>query len=361
MNRHLFAVILAGGKGERFWPLSTSRRPKQFLSVVGGKPLLAFAVGRLNGFIPKRNIFIITRKELVAATRKVARGVPAANIIGEPVGRDTAAAIAVGAALVKARDPDGVFCVLTADHLIGNIPLFHRTLAACADVAAQRNALVTIGIRPTAPDTGYGYIEQGGGAFRQGSVRFFKARRFVEKPALATARKFVRSGRYFWNSGMFVWSVAALEEAMRRHAPALLRILHRVTPVAGTPGLARELRKLYPGLPRISIDYALMEKTGDIIMAAGDFAWDDVGSWTALAKHVHRAEDGNFVIGQCRGTNSTGNIVVSRNRLTALIGVRDMVVVQSDRVTLICARDKAQDVKKLVEELRSAGRYDEVL
>lgn len=361
MNARLFAVILAGGKGERFWPLSTTQHPKQFLTVVGRKSLLAAAVDRLGGFIPPRNIFIITRAELVTATRKAAPKVPAANIVGEPMGRDTAAAIAVGAALVKARDPEGVFCVLTADHLIGNIPLFHRTLRACADIAVRDGVLVTIGMKPSAPDTGYGYIEAGRGGFRKGTTRFFKAQRFVEKPNLATAEKYVASGRFYWNSGMFVWSVAALEKAMSKHAPELAALMRRIGKDAGTSRLSGALKKIYPGLRKISIDYALMEKAEHIVMAVGTFPWDDVGSWTALAKHVRKAADGNFIIGQCRGSRSTGNIVVSRNRLTALIGVKDLVIVQSDRVTLICARDMAQDVKKLVEQLRSAGRYEEVL
>lgn len=361
MNPHLFAVILAGGKGERFWPLSTSSQPKQFLSVVGNKPLLAAAVDRLGGFIPPRNVFIITRAELVAATRKVAPKVPAANIIGEPVGRDTAAAIALGAALVKARDPRGIFCVLTADHLIGDIPLFHRTLQACAEVAVRDGALVTIGIKPSEPDTGYGYIEAGRGGFKKGAARFFKAKRFVEKPDLATARKYVASGRFYWNSGMFVWSVDGLEKAMLRHAPELAALMQRFEQVAGTSRLAGALKRIYPRLPKISIDYALMEKADNIVMAGSAFKWDDVGSWTALEQHIGKGADGNFVIGDCRGLASSGNIVVSEKRLTALVGVRDLVVVQAAGVTLVCNKHSAQDIKKLVEKLRSLGKYDEVL
>ena len=361
MNKHFFAVILAGGKGERFWPLSTSRMPKQLLSLVGGKPLLAQAVDRLHGLIPPSHVFVITNKDLVAATRKATPTLPVKNIIGEPFGRDTAAAIAAGAALVKHRDPKGVFCVLTADHIMGNIPLFQRTLKACLARALHEHVLITIGIKPRDPNTGYGYIEAETRYRTVSGIRFCRARRFVEKPNLRKAKKYFDAGNYYWNSGMFAWSVATIEKAFRKHRPALFDLVNKLVKVAGKPQFDQELRRGYQPLEKISIDFALMEKADNIVMARGVFPWDDVGSWTALEDHIPRNHEGNVLVGTCESVHAHNNIVLSNDRLTALVGVRDLIVVQAMGVTMICPKDRAQDVKKLVEKLKSSGRYAEVL
>lgn len=361
MNKHFFAVILAGGKGERFWPLSTSRMPKQFLSLIGGKPLLAQAIDRLEGLIPASHIFVITNKDLVSMTRKSAPALPARNIIGEPFGRDTAAAIAAGAALVKHRDPDGVFCVLTADHIMGNIALFRRTLKACLTRARHEHVLITIGIKPRDPNTGYGYIEAEPGSRTVGGIRFCRARRFVEKPNLAKARKYFDSGNYYWNSGMFVWSVSTLERAFKKYRPVLWNLVQTLARSAGRAGFDRALRNGYKPLEKISIDFALMEKADNIVMARGEFRWDDVGSWTAIEDHIPRNAEGNVLVGSCESVHAHDNIVLSNDRLTALVGVHDLIVVQAMGVTLICPKDRAQEVKKLVEKLKASGRYTEVL
>lgn len=362
MNKLYFAVILAGGKGERFWPLSTSRKPKQLLSLVGGKPLLAQAVDRLHGLIPPSHIFVVTNKDLVVATHKAAPSVPIKNILGEPFGRDTAAAIAVGAALVKNRNPDGVFCVLTADHVIDDIPLFRRTLKACLKLAQRERVLITIGIKPRSPNTGYGYIEtENRNRNMVDGICFCRARQFVEKPNIRKAKKYFEAGNFYWNSGMFAWSVATMEEAFRKHRPALFDLMNKLINVAGKPEFDEELRKGYEPLEKISIDFALMEKADHIVMARGVFPWDDVGSWTALEDHVPKNREGNVLVGTCESVHSHDNIVLSNDRLTALVGVRNLIVVQAMGVTLICPKDRAQDVKKLVEKLKSSGRYAEVL
>lgn len=361
MNKHFHAVILAGGKGERFWPLSTAGRPKQFLTLVGSKPLLTLAFERLRGLVPPDRTYVITNKDLMASTRRALPRLPARNIIGEPVGRDTAAALAVGCALVGARDPDGVFCVLTADHIIGHLPRFRRTLRAGLELAGRENVLITIGIEPRGPSTGYGYIEAPERCAARGGIRFRNVRRFVEKPDRATARRYCASGRFFWNSGMFIWSARALERAFARHRPPLARLVAELRPLAGTPRFGAALRRLYAGLERISIDYAVMEKVRNIAMAEGAFAWDDLGSWSALEGHVPADAAGNVVLGSCEAVASEDNVVVSQDRLTALIGVRDLIVVQAPGVTLVCPKDRAQDVKKLVERLRAGGRHAGVL
>lgn len=356
-----YAVILAGGRGERFWPLSTSRRPKHFLSLVGRATLLAQAVERLDGLLPREHVFVITGRELAAATREAVPSVPAGNIIGEPVGRDTAAAVALAAALVKSRDPAGVFCILTADHVIDEVPRFHDTLRAAMDLAAARDVLVTLGIRPERPSTAYGYIEVSPEEEVHGGIPFHAAHRFVEKPDRETALGYLRQGNFYWNAGMFIWSVPSLERALRTHCPRLAGLIERLGPFIAAGNLGAALDAEYPGLERISVDYALMEKADNVIMARGTFGWDDVGSWPALARHLPPDEWGNVARGQCEAIDSVGNIVVSGDRLTALVGVTDLVVVQADGVTLVCAKDRAQDLKALLARLRARGTYDEVL
>ncbi len=361
MSDSMYAVILAGGKGERFWPLSTSTRPKQLLSLVGDKPLLAQAVERLDGLIPPEQVYVITNEDLVGASRQAAPQVPPRNVIGEPVGRDTAAAAALGATLVKARNPDASFCILTADHVMGDLDVYRATLRESLQLARQEDVLVTIGIPPDAPSAGYGYIEAVDVHGEYKGIRFLKANRFVEKPDVDTAKRYLDTGTFYWNSGMFIWSVQAVEKALRRHCPELAEMMDRLLPVVETQEFSEALSREYNPLRKISIDYALMEKADNILMVCGTFAWDDVGSWPALEHHVERTSEGNTVVGDCQVVDAAGNIVYSSDHLTALIGVRDLVVVQSDGVTLICPRDRAQDVKKLVEKLKTDGRYDRLL
>lgn len=357
----MYAVILAGGKGERFWPLSTSTRPKQLLSLVGDKPLLAEAVDRLEGLIPPDRVYVITNEDLVEASQRAVPNVPSKNIIGEPVGRDTAAAAALGAALVKAQDPNAAFCILTADQVIGDLDVYRRTLKESLLLAQQEDVLITIGIQPVSPSTGYGYVEATEPYGSRDGVEFLKASRFVEKPDIETATRYLESGTFFWNSGMFIWSVAALEKALRAHRPALAQMMDRLLPSVRTADFLIALAREYEQLEKISIDYALMEKADNILMVRGAFSWDDVGSWPALENHFPKNEDGNVSIGDCQSVESGGNIVYSKNHLTALIGVQDLVVVQADGVTLICPRDRAQDVKAMVQKLKNAGRYDALL
>ncbi|HRZ12010.1 MAG TPA: sugar phosphate nucleotidyltransferase [Kiritimatiellia bacterium] len=360
MKDHYYAVILAGGRGERFWPLSTEKRPKQFIALAGDRTLLAQAVERLEGLIPPERILVITNKDLVGAAREACPVLPAENIIGEPAGRDTAAAVAVGAALVQARNPMGIFCVLTADHVIGDLDIFRRTLAAALARAESEEVLLTIGIQPAGPSTAYGYIEAGEAAGESGGVGFLGARRFVEKPDLETATRYCASGQFYWNSGMFIWSADVLERAFRKHRPVLAELMTRIRKAAGS-GLAAAMEREYEGLDRISIDYALMEKAGNILMARGRFAWDDVGSWTAVAAYLKRDGADNAVRGQMEAVDARDNVVVSDDRLTALVGVRDLIVVQADGVTLVCSKDRAQDVKKLVAQMKQSGRFSKVL
>jgi mannose-1-phosphate guanylyltransferase len=361
MDTHLYAMIMAGGKGERFWPLSTSRTPKQVLSLVGGKPLIQLAVERLEGLIPPERVLVVTGADLAEPIRANAPDLPPENVIGEPMPRDTAAACALGMAAVSARDPDGVLCVLTADHVIGDHAVFHATLQDAARVAREQKALVTIGIPPAHPSTGFGYIEGGEPVPFEGQTEFVKARRFVEKPDAAAAQAYIDSGTFCWNSGMFVWTVATFREALARHCPALKTMAQRMTPLFGGADFAAALEREYAGLAKISIDYAVMEQAGNIIMARGAFSWSDVGTWPALEDHFPKNEDGNVILGHGEVVDAEHNVVVSHERLTALVGVRDLVVVQAEGATLICHKDRAQDVKTMVRKLAERGTYDALL
>jgi len=356
-----YAAIMAGGKGERFWPLSTSKHPKQLLALLGDKPLIAQAVDRLDGLVPPQHILVITHTDLVEATRQAAPMLPPENIVGEPVGRDTAAAVACGGAWVAARDPEGVFVVLTADQLIDDLDRFQATLCSGMDLAEAHEILVTIGIQPTFPSTGFGYIEAGHEYQQLHDVPFKNVTCFVEKPDQATAKTYLNSGNFFWNSGMFIWSIPTLGKAFAAHCPEMKTLMDRLTDYAQRDDLFQGLEKTYPSLEKISIDYALMEKADNIVMACGTFTWDDVGSWPSLESHFPQDENKNTRIGHVETLDAKGNIVYSKEHLTAIIGVEDLIVVQAENVTLVCPKNRAQDIKKMVAALRETGRCNERL
>ena len=357
-----FAVIMAGGKGERFWPLSTSKHPKQLLALVGDKPLIAQAVDRLDGFIPPENVFVVTNADLIEATQKAAPMLPPENVVGEPIGRDTAAAVACGGALVAAKDPNGVFAVLTADQVMADLDVFKATLRGGMDLAEQNEILVTIGIQAVFPSTGFGYIESGDDFGEAEGVQFKKAVRFVEKPNEETAQSYLDTGRFFWNSGMFIWSVPTLGKAFTSHCPEMADLMDTLTEYAARGEIFQGLEKTYPTLGKISIDYALMEKADNVVMACGTFMWDDVGSWPALESHFLKDDSGNILIGSCEQIDSKNNIIYSKEgHLTAVIGAENLVVVQAEGVTLVCPKEKAQDIKKMVLKLLEKGTYQDLL
>ena len=358
---HSYAIIMAGGKGERFWPLSTSRRPKQLLALAGGKPLILQAVDRLDGIVPPERVLIVTNESLVAPIREMlGRGSPV-GVLGEPVGRDTAAAIAAGSAWIQRRDPAAVFCVLTADHIIGDLPLFRDTLTRGLALCAENDVLMTIGIAPTEPSSAYGYIEAGDLWRQSGGIEFFRAKRFVEKPDVEMARRYLATGRYAWNSGMFVWSVRSIRKAFAEFRPALAEKIDAWSKCADDAAFQSALEKDFPRLEKISIDYAVMEKANNIVVCKGAFAWDDVGSWPALEAHLPKDGAGNALLGDVAALESGGNIVVSEGRLTALVGVRDLVVVQAEGVTLVCDKSRSQEIKALLYQLRDQNNRDAIL
>lgn len=363
MTRNRYAIIMSGGRGERFWPLSTIRKPKQLLSLVGGKPLLAASVDRLEGLVRKDRIFIVTSRELVEPTRAIMPDFPADQIIGEPCRRDTAAAVALGSVLVALRDPGASFCVLTADQVIPDIAAFQRAMERCFELAEADDTLVTMGISPAFPSTGFGYIEAGEALpGKGGGVPAFKAVRFVEKPDEAAAARYVESGRFYWNSGMFTWKVSSIQHAFRQFHPPLADLCEVLGQAGDLAALKSKLDAAYEPLERISIDYAVMEKAPRIAVVRGDFGWDDVGSWPAVANHFPKDAAGNVLVGPHALLDAKDNILVSpEGRLTVLLGVDDLIVVNAPNVTLVCRKDRAQDVKKIVQMLDRRDEFKHLL
>lgn len=352
---HHFIVIIAGGKGERFWPQSRAAKPKHLLPVVGSQPLLAQTLARVKTLAPARNIFVITGAVQAKAVRAVCKGIPAANIIAEPVGRDTAPAVGLAAALVAARDPQGIFAVLPADHVIHDTKAYVGDLKAAFAAAAAEPVMVTIGIPPTEPATGFGYIQRGEEWKKFNSRAVYRVKRFVEKPKQEVAEGYLASGDYVWNAGMFVWSVPVVEAAFAQHAPELDAGLKPIrVALAKKRPLDGVLKKIYPGLPKISVDYALLEKSTNVVVLPSSFDWDDVGAWPAVSKHFTPDEAGNVSRGLALVEQGRGNLVFSEGKhLVTVIGADDLIVVHTPDATLVCPKSKAQDIKALLKRVEA--------
>jgi mannose-1-phosphate guanylyltransferase len=346
---NLYALILAGGSGERFWPLSRKARPKQLLSLFSDETLLEQTLDRLNGLVPRENVLVLTNREQEKAVRKLTPNLPKENIVAEPAKRDTAAAIALGVGWVAMRDRFATMAVLPADHLIQDKAAFHQTLKTAAAAAEKTGELVTIGIKPTWACPGFGYIEMGEkirDVYPGPAVH--EVLRFREKPNQELAATFLRQGNFRWNAGMFIWSVPAIISALSRHTAPLAEFIEQMH-------LASDFQQFlddkFPHLPKISIDYAVMEKAERVLVVEAAFDWDDVGSWSAVAKYLHAAGD-NASNTQTTLVDATNNIVFSEGkRHVALMGVRDLIVVQTDDAVLVCNLHEAEKIKNLVAQI----------
>jgi mannose-1-phosphate guanylyltransferase len=351
----LHAVVMAGGSGTRFWPMSRTALPKQMLALVTERPLLEETVLRLDGVIPRERVMVVTNAAYAAAARQLLHGVPAKNVVPEPCGRDTAACIGLAATLALDADPDAVLAVLAADHVVSPVAEFRATLARAAEVIGARpRSLVTFGITPTRPATGYGYLERGGELGRAGAASYFKVAAFREKPDAATAERFVAAGNFLWNAGIFVFRADAILERITRFLPDLAREL---------PAVAREYREhgaisreSYAKLQKISIDFGVMEKDDDVVVLEASFSWDDVGSFAALERVLPHDDAGNCGFGPRAAIDAKDNVVVAGDgHLIALIGVNDLVVVRTADATLVCRKADAERVKEMVAALEKRG------
>jgi mannose-1-phosphate guanylyltransferase len=357
-----FVIIMAGGKGERFWPVSREKTPKQLIKLMGDKSFLQQAVERVLPLVPLKNILIITNEAQAPEVRKQLPKLPKANVVAEPVGRDTTAAVTLGAALVGARSTTGVMAVLPADHVIPEEKKFQQVLSDAFDLATRGQAIVTIGIKPTEPATGYGYIRVGEPLPPPQGVKgyktaFFRAEQFVEKPDYNRALDYVNSGQYRWNAGMFIWSFVTITEGLQKHQPEMYTACQRWFKLAATPAkLQKALAKEYPELKRISIDFGLMEHAQNVLVADGAFEWDDLGSWTALGRHLKSDPEGNCAMADFIHVDGARNIIFdarTKDRRTpiAVVGLRDSILVQTDDATLLAHKSQAQKVKELVKRL----------
>lgn len=359
MIKNKYVVIMAGGRGERFWPKSRLKKPKHLISIVGKESMLTQTLKRLESIVPCENIFIITNKEQYQAVIENCPSLSEDQIIAEPMGRDTAAAVGLAKVLVKQRDPNAVFAILPADHVINDVENLKKCLDVAFDSAIANDVLVTLGIPPSFPSTAYGYIKKG----LSHDNGFYVVNEFVEKPNLETAKIYLESGDYYWNAGMFVWSVSSIERALTLHCPDLsekLFILEKQ--LSAKECLVSCLDVLYPQLPKISIDYALLEKAENVVTIPSTFDWDDVGEWPAVARHNTVDSDNNVICGESTLYQSTNNIVVNEEgHLTALVGVDNLIVVQTKDVTLICHKDKSQDIKQLLNQIRENAKHQHLL
>jgi len=357
-----FVIIMAGGRGERFWPVSREKMPKQLLTLLGKRSFLQQAVDRVLPLAPVKNIFVITNEMQLPEVRKQLPKIPKANLIAEPIGRDTCAAVTLGAALVGARSTTGVMAVLPADHVIPEEKKFQQVLSDAFDLAGRGQAIITIGTKPTDPVTSYGYIRVGEALPPPQGVKayktvFHRAEQFVEKPHFDKALEYVNSGQYRWNAGMFVWSFVTITEGLQKHQPEMYATCQRWFKVVNKPAkLAKVLAKEYPDIKKISIDYALMEHAQNVIVADGAFEWDDLGSWTALARHLKADPEGNCAVADFIHVDAARNIIYdarTKDRRTpiAVVGLRDSILVQTDDAVLLAHRSQAQKVKELVRKL----------
>ncbi len=353
----LYAVIMAGGAGTRFWPASRKARPKQLLDFGLGRPLVEETIHRINDLIPPERTLIMTNSEYVDIVSELLPELPKRNILGEPACRDTSACIGLAAAVLLKEDPDAVMAVMPSDHIIRPSELFCATLASAAKLLATRKeTLVTFGIEPTEPATGFGYIKEGEKVGEYDGTSFFRAKQFHEKPDIAKAKAFLDEGGYYWNAGIFVWRADTVLGCIQRFLPDLHDGLSLIAEKAGTPGFTERLNQVYPGLKKISIDFGVMEKAEDRAVAAVRYFWDDVGSWRALERLLKADSQDNCVQGEFLGIDSSNLIVSARGGMVATVGVEGLIVVHTPDATLVCRKDDAEAVKKVVEQLRDEYR-----
>ena len=354
----MVAVVIAGGSGTRFWPVSTADRPKQFLPLFGQRTLLQATVDRLQGLVPPERTLIITAARFVPEVRAQLPHIPAPNVIGEPQARDTAAALVLAAIVCRRRFGNPVMVVLPADHVIEPAEEFHRAVRSAAAAASGTRRLYTFGIRPAYPATGYGYLLAGERVEGPEALAHFRVAQFREKPSREVAEAYVRDGNYYWNSGMFVWTTETFLAAVERHLPEHARRLFPLEAHVDAPSWEAQLDNAFGRVPKISVDYGVMEKADEVYMVAAPFRWSDVGGWAALAAFLERDAAGNAARGVVHTLDAAGNVVFCEDgaEVVALIGVEDLIVVRSGNRTLVARKDRAEDIKRLVEAMHDNGR-----
>jgi mannose-1-phosphate guanylyltransferase len=351
----MYAVIMAGGKGARFWPRSREKKPKHLLDILSEKTIIQETVDRIKPLIPLDNILVVTGKKHAGTLMKQLPEIPSQNIIIEPEGKNTAACIGLAALHICKKVADDVMVVLPSDHAIDDSKYFINVIETAAKVAAQENGLVTIGIKPSSIQTGFGYIEKGNSFKYIADAEIFHVKSIREKPDYQQATQFVQSGNFYWNGGMFIWKASVILKEFARWLPDLYAGLMKINESLGTPRESVILPRVYKKLASISIDYGVMEKADNVFMIQGNFGWSDVGSWDALWEISPKDINGNTVLGSSQAIleDSEGSLIYNPRKLTALVGAKDLIIVETKDALLICKKGRSQDVKKIVEILEA--------
>ncbi|MEG0180811.1 MAG: mannose-1-phosphate guanylyltransferase [Romboutsia sp.] len=353
----IYNVIMAGGGGTRFWPLSRQEVPKQLINLSGEDALINETINRIESLAKKEDLFIVTNEKQLDALKDIVKDKCIfKNILPEPCARNTAAAIGFAAFNIMKKYGDGVMCVYPADHYIKDEEGFIKVLNKAIDVAKDNDKLVTIGINPTFPSTGYGYIKFDQNITVGGSA--YDVIEFVEKPNFEVAKGYVESKKYVWNSGMFVWKVSKILEDFKRYLPKVYDRLELLSDNLDTDDEAEAISNIYPTIPSISIDYGIMERSNDVVVVPGDFGWNDVGSWDSLGAIYPTDEEGNIKRGENITIDTKNSIIYSDDKLVTTIGVSDLIVVATNDAVMVCKKDKAQDVKKIVDVLKEKDRQE---
>ncbi|MBI5930626.1 MAG: mannose-1-phosphate guanylyltransferase [Chloroflexi bacterium] len=360
MTEHFYAIIMAGGGGTRLWPLSRQDRPKQSLALVGEDSMFRVSVERLFPLFPPERIFVVTGQNHADDLRRDTPELPPQNFLMEPFGRESGPAAGLGTIHIATQDPDAVIAVLTADHHITDIEAFLNVLRSAYEVA-QKGKIVTLGISPSYPSTGFGYIKRGELIETVGGYKVYQAEGFREKPDHTTAIEFLTSGQYSWNAGMFIWKASQALAEFEKQKPGIYQNLQTIRQAYGTPEYTAVIEKVWPDMEKISLDYAIMEKAANVAVIPADIGWSDIGSWSALYEvlHIERGDDQQNVL-HSKDTNAimldtTGTLILS-NRLVVTIGVENLVIVDTEDALLICHRDKAQDIRAVVKQLQETGK-----
>ena len=345
-----YAVIMAGGSGTRLWPLSRRNYPKQALKLVGESTMFQYAVQRIRPIFPPERIMVVTLAKHAAILMEQVPELPAQNFILEPEGRGTAPAIGLAAIHIASQDPDACMVILTADHFISKTQRFCEVLAAAEKVAGGR--LVTLGIQPSSPSTGFGYIHQGALVGEQSGFPYYTVERFTEKPDLAAARQMLESGEYSWNSGMIVWQASRILKEFQTQMPEFFAQLMEVNLVLGTPAYEAVIEQVWPQVRKETIDYGVMEGACDVVVIPVDIGWTDIGSWGSLFNLLPSDAEENVFVGPHVEIDTTNTMIFGDKRMVAVMGVKDLVIVDTEDVVMVCAREREQDVKALVELLK---------
>lgn len=346
---NLYAIIMAGGVGSRFWPRSTKKTPKQFIQMIGDRTLIQDTVKRLEGLVKNENIYIVTNSLQLDELKKQLDNIPFENLIEEPFGRNTAACIGLASVIISKKDKDAVTVVLPSDHIIHDITEFHKSILCAANYANSSNGLVTIGINPTKPETGFGYIQIDDRAVQDNIFRVYT---FAEKPNYATAIRFIESGDFLWNSGIFIWRTDSVINEIKSLMPDLYEGLEKIKNGLGKPDYPDLIKNVYGQLRKVSIDYGIMEKSKRVHLTKGNFRWSDVGSWEEVYNLSDKDNDGNIIQGLVYTDMVIDSFIHSEDKFTAVIGVDNLVIVSSNDAVLVCRKDKSQEVKRIVDYLK---------